>query len=359
MFKAAPRFAALALVFAALTVAGAASAQDTVPYKGNYLSGMVGLNSADKSQVYGTGISTTAKFGNGWAGALAFGHAYGNGLRVEGELARRSNKVDDISAADGVGDVVSDSVMFNTLYDFNVGGRVVPYIGAGLGLARVDWEVSPIGGSSSDDSDTNFAWQAMIGVALPLSDSLALTAEARHFDAGSQDIRLASGTSVNTDYKSNSLMIGLRWNFGAPKPRMQSAAAPAPAPMKESAPMPVPKPAPAPVPVAQPRAFLIFFDWDRTNIRPDAQQILEAAARAVKQGKQVRIALTGHADRSGRTSYNQRLSERRAAAAKAAMVTLGIPASSIATVGRGESQPLVATADGVREPRNRRVEIQF
>jgi OOP family OmpA-OmpF porin len=156
-------------------------------------------------------------------------------------------------------------------------------------------------------------------------------------------------------------MIGLRWNFGAPKPRMRPAAAPAPAPMpmKESAPMPAPKPAPAPVPAAQPRAFLIFFDWDRSNIRPDAQRILEAAARAAKEGNQVRIALTGHADRSGRASYNQRLSEWRAAAAKAALVALGLPANSIATVGRGESQPLVPTADGVREPRNRRVEIQF
>jgi len=355
------RSAALALVFAA-AVAGTASAQDTVRYKGYYLSGMVGLNSADRANVFGTGISTNAKFDNGLAGALAFGHAYGNGLRIEGELAQRSNDVDNFSGTNAVGDVTASSLMVNALYDFDIGSRIVPYIGAGLGIARVDWETSPIGGSSVDDSDRDFAWQAMIGVAFPLSDSLALTAEARHFDAGNQDVRLASGTQVNAEYKSDSLMIGLRWNFGVPKAPVKTVAAPAPAPVPEAAPMvqaPAPAPKPAPEPAPQPRAFLIFFDWDKSNIRPDARQILEAAARVAKQGKSVRIALTGHADRSGTTRYNQGLSERRAAAAKAAMVALGIPANAISTVGRGESQPLVATADGVREPRNRRVEIQF
>jgi outer membrane protein OmpA-like peptidoglycan-associated protein len=53
------------------------------------------------------------------------------------------------------------------------------------------------------------------------------------------------------------------------------------------------------------------------------------------------------------------LSLRRAAAVKAAFVQLGIRALNIAMVGRGESQPLVTTRDGVREPRNRRVEIVF
>jgi OOP family OmpA-OmpF porin len=363
--RSAIRSTALALVFAA-AVTGAASAQDTVPYKGYYVSGIAGFGALDGSNVTGTGIDARAKFDDGFAGALAFGHAYGTGLRVEGELARRANDVDNFSGTNGQGDVTATSVMVNGLYDFNIGARIVPYVGAGLGIASVNWDASPIGGSSADDSDTVFVWQAMIGVTFPISDSLALTAEARHFDAGNQDILLASGTSVKTAYQNDSLMIGLRWNLGVPKAPVQTAPVPAPAPVAESvpmvqvpAPMPVPQPAPAPEPAAQPRAFLIFFDWDKSNIRPDAQQILEAAARLAKQGKAVRIALTGHADRSGTTRYNQGLSERRAAAAKAVMVALGIPANAISTVGRGESQPLVATADGVREPRNRRVEIQF
>jgi outer membrane protein OmpA-like peptidoglycan-associated protein len=68
---------------------------------------------------------------------------------------------------------------------------------------------------------------------------------------------------------------------------------------------------------------------------------------------------TGHADRSGPTNYNQRLSERRAEAVKSALVREGVPGNIIQTSGRGENENLVATADGVREPRNRRVEIVF
>jgi hypothetical protein len=69
------------------------------------------------------------------------------------------------------------------------------------------------------------------------------------------------------------------------------------------------------------------------------------------------VTATGHADRSGPEGYNMALSLRRANAVKNSLVRNGVPAASIAVVGRGESQPLVPTADGVREPQNRRVEI--
>jgi OOP family OmpA-OmpF porin len=123
------------------------------------------------------------------------------------------------------------------------------------------------------------------------------------------------------------------------------------------APAPVAKPAPAPPPA--PRSFIVFFDWNSANIRADAQRVLEAAAAYAKRGGLSKVMLTGHADRSGAARYNMGLSERRAAAAKAALVRLGIAAGGISTTGRGESAPLVATGDGVREPRNRRVEINF
>ena len=64
-----------------------------------------------------------------------------------------------------------------------------------------------------------------------------------------------------------------------------------------------------------------------------------------------------HADRSGPENYNMALSLRRANAVKDALVREGVPATAISVVGKGETQPLVPTADGVREPQNRRVEI--
>ena len=65
----------------------------------------------------------------------------------------------------------------------------------------------------------------------------------------------------------------------------------------------------------------------------------------------------GHADRSGSDAYNIGLSEERAAAVAEAMVSAGIPANLITSSAEGESNPRVATDDGVREPQNRRVEI--
>ena len=70
-----------------------------------------------------------------------------------------------------------------------------------------------------------------------------------------------------------------------------------------------------------------------------------------------RVGVTGHADKSGSDAYNMALSLRRANNVKDELVRDGVPAASIVVVGRGESQPLVPTADGVREPQNRRVEI--
>jgi flagellar motor protein MotB len=69
------------------------------------------------------------------------------------------------------------------------------------------------------------------------------------------------------------------------------------------------------------------------------------------------IDVTGHADRAGGDAYNMALSLRRANMVKDQLVREGIAANQITVVGRGESQPLLPTADGVREPQNRRVEI--
>ena len=71
------------------------------------------------------------------------------------------------------------------------------------------------------------------------------------------------------------------------------------------------------------------------------------------------ISIVGHADRSGSDAYNIRLSQRRAAAVGQALAAGGVPSDTISTSGVGESQPLVPTPDGVREPSNRRAEIQI
>jgi OmpA-OmpF porin, OOP family len=108
----------------------------------------------------------------------------------------------------------------------------------------------------------------------------------------------------------------------------------------------------------RPQPYLVFFDFDRSDITPEADRIIRAAADAWKRGQtRMTVALVGHADRSGTDAYNQRLSERRAAAVRARLIQYGVGGETIQARGLGESQPLVPTADGVREPQNRRVEI--
>jgi OOP family OmpA-OmpF porin len=120
-------------------------------------------------------------------------------------------------------------------------------------------------------------------------------------------------------------------------------------------PPPPPPPSQATVPAV--RNFLVFFDFDRSNLTPRAQAVVKEAASVAKAGRYARITCTGHTDTAGSTNYNMALSLRRANTVKNSLVREGVPANTIAVVGRGEEQLLVQTQDGVREPQNRRVEI--
>ena len=102
---------------------------------------------------------------------------------------------------------------------------------------------------------------------------------------------------------------------------------------------------------------MVFFDWDRYNLSQQALTTIQQAADSFKSTGAARIVATGHADRSGPENYNMALSLRRANAVKDALVRDGVPAGAIQVIGKGETQPLVPTPDGVREPQNRRVEI--
>ncbi|NJO56143.1 MAG: OmpA family protein [Rhodospirillales bacterium] len=109
----------------------------------------------------------------------------------------------------------------------------------------------------------------------------------------------------------------------------------------------------------KPSEFLVFFDWNKSNLTPEAMKIVTDAVAAAKQKGAKTIRIVGHTDTSGSAAYNLRLSERRAQAVAAQMIKLGVPATSIVTVGRGQEDPLVPTPDGVREPQNRRASIGF
>ncbi|AWK87223.1 OmpA family protein [Azospirillum thermophilum] len=123
---------------------------------------------------------------------------------------------------------------------------------------------------------------------------------------------------------------------------------------------PCPATAAAPAAVAAPKAqteYLVFFDWDKSNITPAADRVISDAVTAIGKGANTRIHVVGHTDTSGSPAYNQKLSVRRAEAVKKALVSKGIAAANITTEGKGETQLLVQTGPNVREPSNRRAQI--
>lgn len=102
---------------------------------------------------------------------------------------------------------------------------------------------------------------------------------------------------------------------------------------------------------------LVFFEFDSSDVPAEAAQTINFARDNYRQCAWRGFAVTGHADRSGSDDYNMGLSEARAEAVVNAMTSAGIPADLITSSAAGESNPRVATDDGVREPQNRRVEI--
>jgi hypothetical protein len=118
-----------------------------------------------------------------------------------------------------------------------------------------------------------------------------------------------------------------------------------------------PPPRPAMGAPAQPRAFVVYFDFDQYRLTPEARRVVDDAIAAARAGGPARIEVTGNTDLSGTNPYNFVLSRRRAETVRHYMVAHGVAAGEIRVDARGKTEPAIHTADGVREPRNRRVEI--
>ncbi len=385
------------LLFATTLLALPALAQ-AEPVSGLYVGAAAGLNlrqtvtsTVNQALIPSSGSSsqttsrTSFRAAPGYAGIASLGWGFGNGLRAEVEGNYRGNDVrgsntpfsntggtvSALGRASSVhGNLRSYGGMLNAYYDFHGLIRAVtPYVGIGIGYAYNEWshvrangltssavpyEIDAMGGGSA------LAWQGIAGAAFSLNGlvpGLSLTTEARYYGTAAPGIhnsiaRSAEGvsTTTRTSLKPNnhnaSVMVGLRYAFGGKR-----AAVPVPAAAAAAA-QPVRPPIPAPT-----RTFVVFFDWDRTDLTARARDIVTAAANNALRGTSTRIEVSGHTDRSGDAAYNQRLSQRRAEAVAEALVKDGLERNAITVQAFGESRPLVLTADQVREPQNRRVEI--
>ncbi|GAC1338197.1 MAG: OmpA family protein [Acetobacteraceae bacterium] len=377
------RSALLAATFlAAAPIAGNAQA-----INGLYIGAGAGANFLQQERVTSIGFpnlrippnaagQAKVRLDPGFVGVLSLGYGLGNGLRFEIEGDYRQNKFKRLSSpaltrTGAGGDEQKYGGMFNVLYDFDpsVMGMgflpVVPYVGVGGGYQWAQHKNARLYGSSvagipgapagsstlfrTNDGRGALAYQAIAGASFPITGvpGLALTAEYRfmglagqrtyNYQAFAPGIATRARAQFHDDY-NHSVLLGVRYAFNA-----------APAPIAVVTPPPAVREAA--------RTYLVFFDWDRADLTDRARQIIAEAAQATTRVQVTRIEVDGHTDLSGTARYNQGLSVRRAQNVANELVRLGVPRQAITVQGFGKSRPLVPTADGVREPQNRRVEI--
>ncbi|MEH3048280.1 OmpA family protein [Sphingomonas adhaesiva] len=141
----------------------------------------------------------------------------------------------------------------------------------------------------------------------------------------------------------------------APAPAADPLPPPPPPPTGDALPPPPPPATTAACPVALPAE--VHFDWASATPLPESSAIIESIATSAAACGVRAVTVVGHADRSGGEGFNQRLSRRRADAVAAALAAEGMARGAIQVRAVGERDPAVPTADGVREPANRRVAI--
>jgi outer membrane protein OmpA-like peptidoglycan-associated protein len=247
--------------------------------------------------------------------------------------------------------------MVNAMFDMDIGVPwLYPYVGAGAGYQWTSLHgisaVSPTAPFSYATNSTQgaFAWQAIAGLSFPMPNipGLSLTGEYRFMQAVNGES--FAGTAVTAagtvpagiklaNQNNHSILFGVRYAFNVVAPQ----------PIE-----PAPQAAPAPAPA---RSYMVFFDWDKATLTDRARQIIKDAAENSTRVQYTRIEVNGYADTSGTRQYNQSLSLRRARAVQAELVRDGVAQNVIAIQGFGDTNLLVPTGPGVREPQNRRVEI--
>jgi peptidoglycan-associated lipoprotein len=104
---------------------------------------------------------------------------------------------------------------------------------------------------------------------------------------------------------------------------------------------------------------IIYFDYDRAEIKPEFVPIVTAHAKYLNGNSANKIRLEGHSDERGSREYNIGLGERRAQAVRRALMLQGVTEAQITTVSYGEERPAVQGSDEAAYAKNRRVELVY
>jgi outer membrane immunogenic protein len=238
-------------------------------------------------------------------------------------------------------------------------GSFLPYLTGGVSVTnlRANFTFTDTFGSAietANKTSTQLGWSVGSGLEWAMNDNWSFKGEYLYTDYGRISTRGSVLTALGTSFPSSTfnhsadlqvhaIRVGFSYRFAAPTP-----------PPAARTPVAAPPPAAAVAPSKQ--VFIVFFEFDKSALTPDGKKVVDAAAAAFKSGKSG-VAIAGYTDLSGTAQYNLALSKRRAETVKAALVKDGVPAAAIDEKWFGKQNPRVPTADGVREPQNRRVEI--
>jgi len=295
----------------------------------------------------------------GFVADLEAGYDFGR-LRLEAEVAYRRAGVRQTTVEQGGtgfssltghtttdGDVSALSWMGNGLVDILPQSRVTPYIGVGIGGVLLQLKNYAAQGTTFvSGSNVEVAYQGIAGVRYQIAPSVSMAVDYRFFSTTTANFHDTKGGAFNAPYRSHNVMLEIAYHFGAPRPPP-----PMPAPIAAAPPPAAPPPAP---PLHN---FVVYFNFDKSDLTPDARKTVQDAAATFKQSGSARISIDGYTDLAGSALYNLKLSKRRADTVHAYLVQLGVPDGAIAENWHGKENPAVPTPDGTREPRNRRVEI--
>lgn len=206
-------FAALAVLLAGV---GGAAAQSY--YAGVYGGASISHDSdTTVSTLPGVPFTVTTNIGYALGGFA--GYEFGNGFRVEGELAYRRNSLDEQSALGTTfqmqGDAATLALMANGIYEFQSGASAfAPYLGAGIGVARFSLiDAGVVGSTPEDNDDTVFAYQLIAGVGYDLSPTLTVFADYRLFGTANPEFTESDGDVIETEYLGSTVLIGLSRKF--------------------------------------------------------------------------------------------------------------------------------------------------
>ena len=169
-----------------------------------------------------------------------------------------------------------------------------------------------------------------------------------YYTAASQNPDYNFGVSTVTPGRPREVGAEFRYNFEAESASEATTAAYTPPPATPPAP-----------PISVAHSYMVFFDFNKSDLSPQAVSIVDQAAKNATPAKATELTVTGHTDTVGSDAYNMRLSRRRAESVAAELEKMGIAAGEIEIVAKGKHDLLVPTKDGVREPQNRRVTIVY